>query len=48
MILMIALIIKLRAINIRDDKDSCSQRSEKSEAPVPGTINEVAPLLYVQ
>jgi hypothetical protein len=44
MMLMIDLTIKLHAINIRDDKESCSQRSEKSEAPVTGTWR----LVYVQ
>jgi len=35
-------------INTRDDKESCSPRAEKSEAPAAGTINYVAQPLYAR
>jgi hypothetical protein len=44
----IDLLIEQHAINTRSNKESCSQRSEKSEATVAGTINEVARLVYVR
>jgi hypothetical protein len=33
-------------INTRDDKESCSPRAEKSEAPSAGTINYVTLVMY--
>jgi hypothetical protein len=44
-LMTIDLIIKLLATNTRDNNESCSQRSEKSEVTAVGTINEVARLV---